>query len=437
MAETPTLIVLAGGASSRMWPLREKSLLRFGAEPLLLAQLRSYASLGFHDAVVVGNPQNASEIQALLASVSDEMKVGFAVQTEARGMGDALLATASTLGDRIKGPIYITQVHDVVEDRLHSDMLHQFREQPDTTFIAGVEMDSYFPGGYLIVDDGGRITGIIEKPGAGNEPSRYVNIVAHIHSHAGRLFDAIRAEYDSDTPGDDHYERAMDALMKQMPYRVVPYKGRWDALKFPWHVLDIMDNFLGRIKGQTISPSAYIAPTASIIGDVYIGENVKIFPGAAVVGPAYIGDGSIVGNNALVRASMVLERCEVGFTTEIARSYVADHVAMHACRVLDSVFGPHVNFSAGCTTANLRIDHGPVMSTIKGQRVSSNRDKLGAIVGAGAFLSVDVMTMPGIKVGEKAQVGPGTHVHKDVPEGARVYVRQEQVVVLDDENLKA
>ena len=35
MAETPVLIILAGGASSRMWPLREKSLLKFGEQPLL------------------------------------------------------------------------------------------------------------------------------------------------------------------------------------------------------------------------------------------------------------------------------------------------------------------------------------------------------------------------------------------------------------------
>jgi acetyltransferase-like isoleucine patch superfamily enzyme len=97
--------------------------------------------------------------------------------------------------------------------------------------------------------------------------------------------------------------------------------------------------------------------------------------------------------------------------------------------VLDSVFAPHVNFSAGCTTANLRMDRGKVSSYIKGQRIDTGRDKLGAVVGQGAFLSVDVMTMPGVKVGEGAQVGPGTHVHRDIRDRQRVYVRQEVVVV--------
>jgi acetyltransferase-like isoleucine patch superfamily enzyme len=50
------------------------------------------------------------------------------------------------------------------------------------------------------------------------------------------------------------------------------------------------------------------------------------------------------------------------------------------------------------------------------------------VIGADAFLGVDVMTMPGVKVGEGAQVGPGVHVREDVPNRTRVYVKQELVV---------
>jgi bifunctional UDP-N-acetylglucosamine pyrophosphorylase/glucosamine-1-phosphate N-acetyltransferase len=88
-----------------------------------------------------------------------------------------------------------------------------------------------------------------------------------------------------------------------------------------------------------------------------------------------------------------------------------------------------VNFSAGCTTANLRIDRGNVSTIIKGQKLDSGRDKLGTIIGADAFIAVDVMTMPGVKIGARAQIGPGTHVHQDVLNGQRVYVKQELVVV--------
>lgn len=432
MAQLPVLVILAGGASSRLWPLREKSLLRFGTEPLLVSQLRRYQSLGFNEAIVVGNPGNVDDVKAMTSSMSG-MKVQVVVQQEPKGMGDALLQAAPLLQDRLHQPIYVNQVHDVVDEQLHMDMLRAHQSDPTHSLIAGYEREEYFPGGYLIVSPSGRITGMVEKPGADKRPSNLVNIVAHVHAEAGRLLDAVRAEYAKDIPTDDHYERAMDALMKDNVFRVVPYRGVWHALKFPWHVLDVMNFYLSKINGQQVAESAFVAKTATLVGDVFIGERVKIFPGAAVVGPAYIGADTVIGNNALVRNSMVLNHCEVGYTTEVARSYVSDNCHMHACRVLDSVFASGVNFSAGCTTANLRIDRGHVKSTVKGSRMDTGRDKLGAIIGSDAFLSVDVMTMPGVKVGERAQVGPGTHVHFDVKDGQRIYVKQELTVVDEDE----
>ena len=217
MSNTPHLIILAGGASSRMWPLREKSLIRFGAEPLLISQLRRFQALGYTDAIIVGNPENHADIAALLVSVPT-MNTQVVVQPEARGMGDALLRAADALPP--DAPIAITQVHDVVDDALHLDLLAAFRADSAAAYVAGNERDDYFPGGYLIVGADGRLTGIIEKPGAANRPSKLVNIVAHIYPRAGTLFDAIRAEYARDLPSDDHYERAMDALMKTSLFKV-------------------------------------------------------------------------------------------------------------------------------------------------------------------------------------------------------------------------
>ena len=136
MSRTPTLIILAGGASSRMWPLREKSLLCFGPEPLLLSQLRTYESLGFSDVVIVGSPNNEADIHSLIDTLKDRIRIRFAVQAEPKGMGDALLRAAEVLPPDT-GAVYINQVHDIVDERLHSDMLNMYRSNPDTTYLAG------------------------------------------------------------------------------------------------------------------------------------------------------------------------------------------------------------------------------------------------------------------------------------------------------------
>jgi bifunctional UDP-N-acetylglucosamine pyrophosphorylase/glucosamine-1-phosphate N-acetyltransferase len=114
----------------------------------------------------------------------------------------------------------------------------------------------------------------------------------------------------------------------------------------------------------------------------------------------------------------------VGFATEVARSYLADRAHTHACQVLDSVLDEDVNFSASCTTANLRIDQGPVWSVVKGQRLNTGRTKLGLIAGKRAFIGVNVMTMPGVKIGRDAEIGPTTVVREDVPDATRVWVEQ-------------
>ena len=133
MAQQPILIILAGGASSRMWPLREKSLLRFGAAPLLLSQLQRYQKLGFKQAVIVGNPGNKTLITELTAPLTQQMQLDVVVQDNPLGMGDALLRAAPVLEGKLDTPIYITQVHDVVEDQLHEEMLKAFKKNSEVT----------------------------------------------------------------------------------------------------------------------------------------------------------------------------------------------------------------------------------------------------------------------------------------------------------------
>src|SRR5262249_43394639 len=146
-----------------------------------------------------------------------------------------------SLGD---GAIYVTQAHDVVEPKMHAGMLEQWQQVGSNSFglIAAQRRTSYFPGGYLAVE-GERVTGVVEKPGAGNEPSDLVNLVDHLFASWRDLLAAI--ENEAKTPGaDDAYERALSRLMTTQPIRAHVYEGRWQALKYPWHMLDVMDMLL-------------------------------------------------------------------------------------------------------------------------------------------------------------------------------------------------
>jgi bifunctional UDP-N-acetylglucosamine pyrophosphorylase/glucosamine-1-phosphate N-acetyltransferase len=362
-------------------------------------------------------------IGSVLAQVPN-IQAQVVVQAEPKGMGSALLELDSQVREHSGQPLYVTQVHDLTDMILHQRMLTEFESGSALSYLAGYRVKEYFPGGYLEVEPGGRIRNLVEKPGAGNEPSDLVSIVAHIHSDPALLLDAIRAEYAKPDKTDDHYERAMARLMKDHVFHVVPYEGPWKAIKYPWHVLDVMDTLLAQIQGQHISPDAIFDGQVHIKGNVVIEAGARLFNGATVIGPAYIGRGAIIGNGALVRDSMICDGAVVGFVTEVARSYMADRAHTHAGQVLDSILDEDVNFSATCTTANLRIDQGPVSSMVKGQKINTGRSKLGLIAGKRAFVGVNVMTMPGVKIGRDAEIGPTTVVRHDVPDGVRVWVEQ-------------
>jgi len=181
------------------------------------------------------------------------------------------------------------------------------------------------------------------------------------------------------------------------------------------------------ITGQSIHPSVQIAEGASVRGNVILAEGVRLFPGAAVLGPAYIGPGTILGNNALVRESMTGAHCIVGYSTEVARSWLGDDVWFHTNYVGDSVIDNNVSFGSGTVTGNLRLDEGIIKARVKGERISSGRNKLGQVIGSGTRVGINASLMPGVVIGRDAFVGPGILLHDDVPDGKRVTVRQELI----------
>jgi NDP-sugar pyrophosphorylase family protein len=425
-----TAIILAGGESSRLRPLGDKSLQRFMGQSLLLRHLHLLHQAGVREMVVVTSPRNDAAMRAEGAQMPDTSTVRFVVQPEPLGMGDAAArALAAVAPDT---PVYLTQAHDLLYAGFHQAALAQAEAHPDAILIAAKRTASYFPGGYLIPAEGATgedgqpfaVRGIVEKPGAGNEPGPWVTLVAHVIPHAGAFALTLAAN-----AGDlsDLYERALTALMAEHPTLALPHLAPTASLKYPWHMLDVMELLLHGISEPQIHRSAQIAEGASVRGPAIIAEGVRLFPGAAVLGPAYIGPGTILGNNALVRESMTGARCIIGYSTEVARSWLGDDVWFHTNYVGDSVIDSNVSFGSGTVTGNLRLDEGIITVRVKGERIASGRTKLGQIIGSGTRVGINASLMPGVVIGRDAFVGPGIILNDDVPDGKRVTVRQDLV----------
>ncbi|HLF71312.1 MAG TPA: NTP transferase domain-containing protein [Dehalococcoidia bacterium] len=406
----PTVLVLAGGASNRFWPLRDKLFFELGAQSLLERHLRQLRGLGCERFIVVTRPDTVDAVQTLGRGAGAGLRV--VVQNEPKGMADAVLAARESLDH---DPIYVTQAHDVSES-LHAEMLAAWDKRGSADgLVAAARVDSYFPGGYLMLD-GDRVTSIVEKPGAGNEPSDLVNIVAHAFASPAALIGSLLQEMS--TPGaDDAYERAVSKLMAAGDFRAHVYEGRWQALKYPWHLLDVANMLLDLWTSGAESPGPDYEQRED---GVFIGRDVRIMPGAHVVAPALVGHGSVIGHNALVRGSIVSPNCVVGFGSEVARSFLGAGVELHHNYIGDSVIDAGASLGWGATTANYRIDRRSVPSMVGGERIDTGREKLGLVLGADAKVGVNTSTMPGVKIGAGALIGASIKVTRDVPDNERV-----------------
>ncbi len=404
-------IFLCGGVGKRMFPVTwDKFLLQFLGKTLLEHQIEQVKRAGLDNFILVGNSHNIARIKEVAENITDA-RFSFAVQEKPTGMAGALKAAS----DLITGePILVVNPDDVVDSEAYTRIITECQGGSATSCMLAYETQTYFPGGYLVLNKNNEITSIVEKPGKGKEPSRLVNVVVHLHTQPQKLLEHIAAIKNT---SDDIYEQALTRMIEHGDsIRAVKYTGSWQAIKYPWDILSVMDYFLGKVSSD-IATSASIAPSATIEDNVIIAGGARIMENAVVRGPCYIGHNSIIGNDTLVRGgSHIGDDCVVGHATEIKHSYIGDGCWFHQNYCGDSVVGYHCSFGAGTVTGNLRLDDRNITVMVGKEIVDTNTNKLGSLIGNNVRTGINVSIMPGVRIGANSFVGPHVCLDNDLPE---------------------
>ncbi|MCS7132005.1 MAG: sugar phosphate nucleotidyltransferase, partial [Hadesarchaea archaeon] len=269
----------------------------------------------------------------------------------------------------------------------------------------------------IVFLDGGRVTGIVEKPRT--VKSRLAN--AGIYIFTPEIFDAIRKTKKSKR-GEYELTTSIQILIDSGKKILVSPINLWADIGRPWDLLIANEYFLRGQKGEIhgkVEHGAYIEE------NVYVGENSRIRSGSYIEGPTYIGNGCDIGPNCYIRpCTSIGDNVRVGNGVEIKNSIIMDgtHIA-HLSYVGDSVIGYNCNLGAGTTIANLRLDEEEVKMKISGKVVSTGRRKLGTILADNVKTGVNCMINPGVKIGPNAAIGPGAVVYEDVPPNTLVLAK--------------
>mgnify|MGYP002623904218 CR=1 FL=1 len=409
-------VLLAAGASSRMWPLvegRHKGLIVVMGKPLIRWTLEALARAGVREAVVVQGPDGAVQ-DALEAGGPPPLPVHYAVQPEPKGMGDALACAKDALQDRF----LLLHPYRFDADALVAPALEKADETGAPFVLCAQPTPQPQHYGILTVE-GDRARGLVEKPAPEDAPSDLRVVGVYLLSKVVLDAYAEVAEHEY------AFEDALAECMAEHDVRVARIERPIAPLKHPWDVLPLARALVeAHITQDRIDPSAQIDPSAVVKGPVHIGPGARVFERAVVKGPCYLGPNSVVGTGSLVREGSVLEAgVVVGAHCEVTRSLFGAGATTHSGFFGDSVFGPEAKAGAGTITGNVRVDRKQIFAKVKGKRTATGLSSLGAIVGESTHIGIGALLMPGVLIGSHCLIGPGEIVKGSVDSNTRYFNR--------------
>jgi len=404
------VVFICGGASKRMYPLTQgKYFLNLLGKPLLHHQIIVAQKAGLNHFVIVGNPGNIKRIEEITSSLSS-ITVETAIQQKPLGIANALEAARQYLDDEI----IVVNPNDIFYETAYTTLLLEKSLDSAESYLLGYKVDRYFPGGYLVVEDGDYLKSIVEEPQKGSQASDMVSVLVHMHTNPQKLLEYVAK---IETGSQSGYERTLENMIKDgQRIKVLPLPGLWNTIKYPWHILEVTRRFFTQFE-RYVASTAKISDRAIVKGKVIISDRVEVMENAVVHGPAYIGPGTTIGTHCLVTDnSHIGANCDLGYATMIENSYIGDNNKFLMNYIGDSIIGENCKFGAGTKTANYYTDGGSVKVRIGENEFDTGRDRFGAITGNNCRFGINSTIMPGVKIAPGSVIASHTCVKRDVGE---------------------
>lgn len=396
-------LILAAGESTRMRPLtanKPKPLLPVAGKPFLEHTLISLKNSGIKDIVLLIG-WRSDQLQVHFGSGKRlGINIEYVHQTERFGTAHAV----GTARKHFNKPFLCLNGDILTTDELVKGILG-FYKKHKSTLMALAEVPN--PSGFGVVEmDKNKVNRIIEKP-----KKNIGNLInAGIYLFTPKIFDAV-----DNTPmsprGEYEITDSLELLIKKMNHPVYGYKltTPWLDICMPWHLLTANELLMKTIKNKNLGT---IQKYATIEGPVHIGKNSIIRNGSYIIGPVIIGENCDIGPNCYIRPSTSIgSNCKVGNAVEVKNSIIMNNSNVpHHNYVGDSIIGENCNLGSGTKVANLRLDNKNIYAIVKGERIETDRRKLGVIMGDNVKTGVNSVINIGTVIGENSLIGPGAIV---------------------------
>ena len=180
-----------------------------------------------------------------------------------------------------------------------------------------------------------------------------------------------------------------------------------------------------------VGQDTIIYPNVFLQGDTTIGENCEILSNSRIID-------SKLGNNIKIESSVIEESILEDFVTmgpfahlrpkaHLMKSvHIGNFVEVKKSTLHEGVKAGHLTYLGDATVgADTNIGAGTITCNYDGT------NKFKTIIGKNAFIGSDSMLVAPLTIGEKALIGAGSTITKDVPDNALAVSRSKQIIKND------
>lgn len=217
------------------------------------------------------------------------------------------------------------------------------------------------------------------------------------------------------------------------------FRGVFDNCKYPWEALANINRYIKEfMKDENMQINkAEVGDYCSITGNYFIDEGTKIHANVTIQGPVLIGKNVEIQSGALIRpGSIIGDGCCVGHCSEIKHSILQNKSKVASLAFAgDSILGKSARLGSGTILANRRFDQSNIKIKIGEEKVDTNTDFFGSIIGDNTRFGANVASLPGTFIGPFTWILPTLQVRGFIPEGKRLLPKTEYTIT-DNEKIE-
>jgi bifunctional UDP-N-acetylglucosamine pyrophosphorylase/glucosamine-1-phosphate N-acetyltransferase len=398
-------VILTAGEGKRMHPLtftRPKVMLPIANKPILEWNLMNAIDAGIKEFIFVVGYKSEMVRNYFGNGKKWNVKIEYVNQGEALGTAHAIGMVEKFVKNFIVlcgDTIFVKQDIKSIVKKENSMGLFKIKN----------------PEEYGIVEiKGKKVVKIYEKM---QDPFSDV-INAGVYHFNKKIFDFIK-KTEKSLRGEYEITDSINMMVKKIDLSGV-FLNEWRDVVYPWRMLDVNEEIL---KNITEKIEGTIEKNATIKGKIIVGKNSTVMSGSHIEGPVVIGENCKIGPNCYVRPyTSIGNDCHIGNACEVKNSIILNNSNIpHQNYIGDSIIGENCNIGAGSKVANLRLDKKNISVILNGNKLDTQRRKLGVVMGDNVQTGINSMMNVGSVIGNNVFIGLGSILSGEIKPNSKVF----------------